>query len=139
MKHETATCILCTAFSAVCLVAACSSCHSSRAANQPPGNTELVIANQRAASRVEATIDYLESTAKASHERIGAITETSATIADAVDRLEYLFGQYESEVTRLLTEIDALRDQLEEARATDSGGGDRASSGGVGEGGDPGS
>ena len=128
MKHETATTIFLCAIVSALLLAACSSCHSARGANEPPSDTELVIANQRAVSYLEAAVDYLEGTASRSHERIGEITETGATIADAVDRLEFLFGCYESEVDQLLREIDQLRADLEEARATYPSGGDSSNS-----------
>ena len=136
MKYDAAMVIVCIGLCALLLVA-CSSCCSARATNQPPGDTELVIANQRAASHLEAAVDYLEATASASHQRIGEITKTGATIADAVDRLEYLFGCYEREVNELLAEIDALRADLEKARASYPSGSDIADFGNPSESGDP--
>ena len=136
MKHETATTIFLCAIVSALLLAGCAACHSARG-EQPPSDTELIIANQRAASHLEAAVDYLEGTASRSHERIGEITETSATIADAVDRLEFLFGCYESEVDQLLREIDQLRADLEEARASYPSGGDPSNPSNPSEGGNP--
>ena len=137
MKHETARAIVIGAIVGALLLAGCAACHSARGANEPTNDTELIVSNQRAISHLEAAVDYLEGTASRSHERIGEITETGATIADAVDRLEYLFGCYESEVDQLLREIEQLRADLEEARASYPSGGDPSNSGNSSEGSNP--
>ena len=46
-------------------------------------------------------------------ERIANILKTSRGIADGIERIEYLFGKYESEVKRLLSEIDRIRIEAE--------------------------
>ena len=66
-----------------------------------------------AAGKLEATISALDGTVNSSRERIEHIIKTSRNIADGIERLEYLFKQYASEVNRLLNEVDAIRNKAE--------------------------
>lgn len=72
---------------------------------------DIISGNSRAAGKLEATISALDGTVNSSRERIARIIKTSRNITDGVDRIEYLFKQYESEVDRLLNEIDAIRNK----------------------------
>jgi len=77
-------------------------------------DAELVAANSRNVGRIEGTVGVLAGTVERSKERLEIISRAGQRIADAGDRLEYLFGEYEQEVERLLGEIDRLKAQLEE-------------------------
>lgn len=44
---------------------------------------------------------------------LGEATEKSRNITDAVDRVDYLFQQYEQEAVRLRNEVDTLRERLQ--------------------------
>lgn len=70
---------------------------------------DIIAGNSRATGKLEATITALDGTVTNSRERIANIIETSRGITDGVERVEYLFNQYEHEVERLLDEIDAVR------------------------------
>lgn len=74
---------------------------------------DIISRNSRAAGKLEATISALDGTVNSSRERIAHIIKTSRNITDGVDRIEYLFRQYEAEVDRLLNEIDAIRNKAE--------------------------
>ncbi|MGI5075943.1 hypothetical protein E4N71_11065 [Treponema vincentii] len=74
---------------------------------------DIISGNSRAAGKLEATISALDGTVNNSRERIARIIKTSRNITDGVDRIEYLFGQYEAEVDRLLNEIDTIRNKAE--------------------------
>ena len=74
---------------------------------------DIISGNSRAAGKLEATISALDGTVNSSRERIAHIIKTSRNITDGVDRIEYLFRQYEAEVDRLLNEIDAIRNKAE--------------------------
>lgn len=83
----------------------------------------IVSGNSLAAGRLEATVKALDGAVAGSRERIAGIIETSRGIADGVERLEYLFGQYESEVGRILAEVDRIRDEAQIQSESDSNGG----------------
>ncbi len=74
---------------------------------------DTITGNSYAAGQLEATITELDRTTASSRERIEAIIGTSRNIENGIERVEYLFGQYESEVNRLLNEIDTIREQIE--------------------------
>ena len=74
---------------------------------------DIISGNSRAAGKLEATISALDGTVNRSRKRIANVIETSRNITDGVDRIEYLFGQYEAEVDRLLNEIDTIRNKAE--------------------------
>ena len=74
---------------------------------------DIIAGNSRATGKLEATITALDGTVTSSRERIANIIETSRGIADGIERVEYLFNEYESEVERLLDEIDRIRNEAE--------------------------
>ena len=92
----------------VVLLTGCCTAGSTRA-----DSADIISRNLRAAGKLEATISALDGTVNSSRERIARIIKTSRNITDGVDRIEYLFGQYESEVDRLLNEIDTIRNKAE--------------------------
>lgn len=92
----------------VILLAGCCTAGSTRA-----DAADIISGNSRAAGKLEATISALDGTVNRSRKRIANVIETSRGITDGVDRIEYLFKQYESEVDRLLNEIDAIRNKVE--------------------------
>ena len=59
---------------------------------------------------------------------LGEATEKSRNITDAVDRVDYLFQQYEQKAVRLRNEVDTLRERLqkEEQGHNDRNSGDSA-------------
>ena len=92
----------------VLLTTGCCTASSTRA-----DAADIISGNSRAAGKLEATISALDGTVNNSRERIARIIKTSRNITDGVDRIEYLFGQYEAEVDRLLNEIDTIRNKAE--------------------------
>lgn len=70
---------------------------------------DVIAGDSRAVGRLESTVAALDRTTSDSRERIANIIATSRGITDGVERVEYLFNQYEHEVERLLDEIDAVR------------------------------
>ena len=90
----------------VVLLAGCCTASSTRA-----DAADIISGNSRATGKLEATISALDGTVNSSRERIARIIKTSRNITDGVDRIEYLFRQYEAEVDRLLNEIDAIRNK----------------------------
>lgn len=73
----------------------------------------VVSGNSHAVGRLEATVAELDGTVADSRARIASIIKTSRNIADGVERIEFLFGQYESEIERILREIDRIRNETE--------------------------
>ena len=102
--------ILCFIFTSlfVILLAGCCTVGSTRA-----DAADIISGNSRTAGKLEATISALDGTVNSSRERIARIIKTSRNITDVIERIEYLFQQYESEVDRLLNEIDAIRNKAE--------------------------
>lgn len=92
----------------VVLLTGCCTADSTRA-----DSADIISGNSRAAGKLEATISALDGTVNSSRERIAHIIKTSRNITDGVERIEYLFRQYEAEVDRLLNEIDAIRNKAE--------------------------
>lgn len=76
-------------------------------------DAELVERHSRNLGRIEGTANALADTIADSRERLEIITRAGERIGDGIDRLDYLFGEYEREVGRLLDEIDRLRQQIE--------------------------
>ena len=74
---------------------------------------DIIAGNSRATGKLEATITALDGTVADSRERIANIFKTSRGITDGVERIEYLFEQYESEVERILGEIERIRDEAQ--------------------------
>lgn len=74
---------------------------------------DVIAGNSRATGKLEATVQALDGTVANSRERIANIIETSRGIADGVERVEYLFNEYEREVEQLLKEIDRIRNEAE--------------------------
>lgn len=93
-------------------------------------DTVIIAGNSYAVGKLEATITALDGAVSDSRERIANVIETSRCITDGVERVEYLFNEYESEVNRLLCEIDRIRietqksseDHNDSSINTDSGG-----------------
>lgn len=93
-------------------------------------STDVIGGNTYATGRLEATIAELDRTVASSRKRIENIIGTGRNIEDGIERLEYLFEQYESEVGRLLSEIDRIRNETEEsAEQADSVVGDSGNGG----------
>ena len=90
------------------LFSGCCTCGKLRA-----DTTSVVSGNSYAAGRLEATVTALDGTVADSRERIANIIKTSRGITDGVERVEYLFEQYESEVERILGEIERIRDEAQ--------------------------
>lgn len=80
--------------------------------------TDAVVANQVAAARLEATVGELDRTITGSQERLEAIIRKSERITDSVDRLEFLFTSYESEVNRIISDMSRIAG---EARTEETG------------------
>lgn len=72
-------------------------------------NTDAVIRNQVAATKLEDAIGELDRTSTRSRERLEIVIRDSQKIEDGLSKLEFLFDSYESEVNRLLEEIDRIR------------------------------
>ena len=81
-------------------------------------NTDAVIGNQVAATKLEDAIGELDRTSARSRERLEIVIRDSRKIEDGLSRLEYLFNSYESEVNRLLEEIDRIRRKAAEDKRT---------------------
>ena len=81
-------------------------------------NTDVVVGNQVAATKLEDTIGELDRTSTRSRERLEIIVRESRNIEDGLSRLEFLFNSYESEVNRLLEEIDRIRRKAAEDKRT---------------------
>ena len=80
--------------------------------------------NSYAIGQLEATVAALDGTVTSSRERIENIIGTSRSIGNGIDRITYLFEQYESEVNRLLYEIDKIRRKIEvQSKTVDDCGG----------------
>ena len=77
-------------------------------------NTDAVIRNQVAATKLEDAIGELDRTSTRSRERLEIVIRDSQKIEDGLSRLEFLFDSYESEVNRLLEEIDRIRREAAE-------------------------
>ena len=72
-------------------------------------NTDVVVGNQVAATKLEDAIGELDRTSTRSRERLEIIIRDSKKIEDGLSRFEFLFDSYESEVNRILDEIDRIR------------------------------
>lgn len=81
-------------------------------------NTDAVIGNQVAATKLEDAIGELDRTSTRSRERLEIVIRDSRKIEDGLSRLEFLFVSYESEVNRLLEEIDRIRREAAENKRT---------------------
>ena len=83
-------------------------------ATRPIEDSELVRRNAQSITRLEDTVQELDRILGDSTGRIEAVTEQSRNITDGIERVEFLFEQYESETGRLLQEIERLRQKIEE-------------------------
>ena len=81
-------------------------------------NTDVVVGNQIAATKLEDTIGELDRTSTRSRERLEIIIRDSKKIEDGLSRFEFLFDSYESEVNRILDEIDRIRRKALEDQRT---------------------
>ena len=81
-------------------------------------NTDAVIRNQVAATKLEDAIGELDRTSTRSRERLEIVIRDSQKIEDGLSKLEFLFDSYESEVNRLLEEIDRIRREATEDQRT---------------------
>lgn len=83
-------------------------------------DSDTISRNSYATGQLEATIAELDRTTTDSRNRITGIISTSRNIENGIERIEYLFGEYESEVDRLLNEIDKIRIEIEKTtKSTD--------------------
>lgn len=78
--------------------------------------SDVIAGNSSAVGKLETTISALDGTVSDSRARIANVIETSRSITDGIERLEYLFGEYEREVNRILNEIDRIRNEAERIR-----------------------
>ena len=99
--------ILCFSFVSFLFSACCTN------RNIADNAADVINRNSHAAGQLEATVAALDTTVSSSRERIENIIATSRNIADGIERVEYLFGQYENEIDRLLNEIDGIRSEIE--------------------------
>lgn len=81
-------------------------------------NTNAVIRNQIATTKLEDAIGELDRTSTRSRERLEIVIRDSRKIEDGLSKLEFLFNSYESEVNRLLDEIDRIRREAAEDQRT---------------------
>lgn len=88
----------------LCFCLFCTGCRSTEITH-----TDIVDGNSRTAGKLEATVNALDGATSSSRERIGKLIETSRSIEDGIDRLEYLFAGYEREVERLQCDIERIR------------------------------
>ena len=95
----------------VCVIALCgvfTGCETTRI-----DDSGIVERNSCYIGRLEATVASLDATIGDSRERIADSVKQSKSIADGLERLEFLFGRYEQEVGKLLSEIERIRSQIE--------------------------
>ena len=83
-------------------------------------NGNAVAGDTFAAGQLEATIRELDRTTADSRKRIEDVISASRNLGDGIDRLEYLFTEYEREVRKLQTEIERIRDKAEAESKMDS-------------------
>lgn len=74
---------------------------------------ELESENKRLTGIIDSASDRVSIILTDSTERITDIRSRSSEISDSVDRIIYLFGEYDKEVQRLLREFDQVRSQIE--------------------------
>lgn len=72
-------------------------------------NSDVIVGNQVAAAKLENTIGELDRATTRSRERLEVVIGDSRKIEEGLSRLEFLFNFYESEVERILEEIDRIR------------------------------
>lgn len=96
-----------------------SSCCSTKSKDEYH-TTDIIAGNSLAVGKLEATVAALDGTITDSRERIGNVIETSRNIANGIERIEYLFNEYELEVSRLLKEIERIRSEAEIQIETDN-------------------
>ena len=83
-------------------------------------DAELVSRNSRNIGRIEGTASALADAVADSRDRLEVVSRASERIGDGLERLDYLFTEYEREVERLCNEIDSLRAQLEQVEGDGS-------------------
>lgn len=106
-----------------CVVVLCGALLFTNCATTRIDVSGIVGRNSRYAGRLEATVASLDGAIVDSRERIADSVEQSKSIADGLERLEFLFGRYEQEVGRLLEEIGRIRSQVAEEGEDNSVGG----------------
>lgn len=84
------------------------SCASTRTIND---DTNIIIANQRAIQRLETATADLGKLYTRTTTRVDNIRREASRIGDSIDRLAFLFDQYDREVVKLLAEIERIRAQ----------------------------
>ena len=77
-------------------------------------DSELVSRHSRNVGRIEGTASALADAVADSRDRLEVVSRASERIGDGIERLDYLFTEYEREVERLCNEIDSLRAQIEQ-------------------------
>lgn len=75
-------------------------------------NGDIIGANSQQFGRIESTVETIDRIVNNSRERISVITESSRKITDGIERLEYLFNEYDSETNRIINDLIRERDSL---------------------------
>ena len=73
---------------------------------------DTIATNQRAIGRLESTAETIDGIINSSADRIRDVTERSKQMEDAVDRIIYLFGEYDKENRRIIDQLVEERDIL---------------------------
>lgn len=102
----------------LCFCLFCTGCRSTEITH-----TDIVDGNSRTAGKLEATVEALDTAASASRERVGKLIETSRSIEDGIEKLEYLFTGYEREVERLQCDIERIRKEAGDKSEDNNGSG----------------
>lgn len=90
-----------------------SSCASTRNTNDI---ADIIARNSQSTGRLEATVKELDRTIIDSRKRIENIVNSSRGITNGIERVEYLFSEYEQETNRLLNQIDTIRNNAKTER-----------------------
>lgn len=81
---------------------------------------DAIITNQKAIQRVEGATARLNELNKRAEERLTVIQERAARIGNIIDRLEYLFNEYDRVVREFVLGVDGVRDYLEDKEQTNN-------------------
>lgn len=97
-----------------CLFTSCASV--GRTGGDIHRDTDIIVRNQVAYTELENTVNRLDELVDESRSEIGEIVRRSQEITTTIDRLEYLFGCYESEINRILSGIIDIKTAITEKR-----------------------
>lgn len=109
MLYDIIKYVACAFIIGILLIGIFSSCSSTRYYGN---DTDAIITNQRAIQRLETATAELGRLHTSATVRVSNIRNEASRIGNGIDRLEYLFDQYDREVTKLLTEINRIRIQV---------------------------